>query len=68
MEDALALDGESINGFLKRVLILVVMEDALALTTMSTKKLTALLVLILVVMEDALAPIPTADSSSLSVS
>ena len=36
------------------VLILVVMEDALA-PTMSTKKLTALLVLILVVMEDALA-------------
>ena len=31
MDDALVLDGESIDGFLKRVLILVVMDDALVL-------------------------------------
>ena len=57
MEDALALPKSMLSVSNNEVLILVVMEDALALVKRSSKKTLLQSVLILVVMEDALAPI-----------
>ena len=55
MEDALAHKKKIGSKIQKPVLILVVMEDALALFSPTTEKASTLAVLILVVMEDALA-------------
>ena len=57
MDDALALRVKRRSRFQKQVLILVVMDDALAPLTLLMCSSHQLVVLILVVMDDALAPI-----------
>ena len=56
MEDALAHEVFESDDQMRGVLILVVMEDALAQAWRRHSSMVALQVLILVVMEDALAP------------
>ena len=59
MEDALARLTEQEKELIRSVLILVLMEDALAHTKGETKVVFVSLVLILVLMEDALAHVYT---------
>ena len=57
MDDALAQSKDEIKELLLTVLILVVMDDALALGTEQGREAGTGRVLILVVMDDALAPV-----------